>query len=249
MNPEVALLKFVEGIGNTDFSFIIFFIQIAFVIFWIVVIGWVWVDVSERTTNTLIKFFSVVLVTIFNVLGLVIYLVLRPKQTIQELYWADLERRYLKYETSELGDCPNCHFSLAPGFNVCPQCGTQLKKQCHNCHVWVEKTYKYCPFCSTNIDTPNIVTRTIEESEETKMETEVNKSKEEAIKMVEGNHTKYVDRGSVIHKVKGGVSTFVKNVGDFVLRKKVKKNSDKVVEEKVKKLNNKKKDRKNKRRK
>ncbi len=29
----------------------------------------------------------------------------------------DLERRYLKYETSELGDCPRCGSQLYPGMS------------------------------------------------------------------------------------------------------------------------------------
>jgi RNA polymerase subunit RPABC4/transcription elongation factor Spt4 len=213
---EQALLSFVEGIGNTDFSFIIVMIQVAFVGFWFVVLGWVWVDVSERTTNVFAKLASVFLVGVFNILGLVVYLLIRPKQTIQDLYWADLERRYLKYETAELGDCPNCKFSLQPGFNVCPRCSFQIKKQCGRCAVWVDKTFAYCPFCSSNIGdaVPEPVVQT-----PVAMEEHVNQSKEEAIKVVEGNQTKYVDRTVVPTKVKLDFMTFLKEVGDMVLGK------------------------------
>lgn len=217
MNPEQALLQFVEGIGNTDFSIIITLIQLAFVAFWIVVLGWVWVDASERTTNFFMKLMAVILVAVLNILGLIIYLLLRPKQTIQELYWADLERRYLKYETAELGDCKNCKFSLQPGFNICPKCGVQLKKQCANCHVWVDKSYTYCPFCTSTVGTPVVRREVVAPVVPEKMEEAVNKSKEEAIKVVEGNKTKYVDRQGVLSKVKGEVTSFLKKVGDAAL--------------------------------
>lgn len=234
MNPEVAVLKFIEGLAKTDFSMIIELLKYSYFAFWIVVVGWVWVDSGERSTNTASRVLSVILVGLLNILGLIIYMLLRPRQTIQELYWLDLERRYLKYETNELGDCPNCSTSLQPGFNVCPNCGYQIKKQCSRCNVWVDKSYAYCPFCSSGF--ANVINNRVESLEPVVsevMEQEVNKSKEEAIKVVEGNQTKYVDRHGALTKFKGDFKNFLKKLGDSVLGKnKVKKIEKKEVKKK-----------------
>jgi RNA polymerase subunit RPABC4/transcription elongation factor Spt4 len=248
MNPELALLNFIDGIATTDFSIIIEVIKYAFIGFWLIVVGWVWVDSGERTTHLTSRILGVIVVGVLNLLGLVIYLLVRPKQTIQELYWADLERRYLKYETSELGDCQNCKHSLQPGFNVCPNCGFQIKKQCGRCNVWVEKSYAYCPFCASGFANVVAAKEEVVEVVQTPdvMQVELNKSKEEAIKVVEGNQTKYVDRHGALHKVKGDFKDFIIRLGDSILRKKS-KNKSVLAKIEPKKVN--KKDKKKKRRK
>lgn len=225
MNLEQALLAFVENISNTDFSLMIMLIQFLFIGFWIIVVGWIWVDSGERTTNLLVRVTSTVLVAVFNVVGLIVYLIVRSKQTIQDLYWADLERRYLKYETSELGDCPNCKLSFQPGFNICPRCGYDIKKQCKGCNIWVDKSYRFCPFCRAPFEDVVKVTEKVESVEQ--MATEVNKAKEEAIKVVEGDQTKYVDRHGVVSKVRKDFAAFVKDIGDRVLGKKKVKSTPK----------------------
>ncbi|MCK9369011.1 zinc ribbon domain-containing protein [Candidatus Dojkabacteria bacterium] len=221
MNLEQILLTVSNSIGNADFTIIIYVVSALFIVFWIFVLGWVWIDSGERTTNKMTRLVGVILVAVLNIIGLIIYLIVRPKQTIQELYWADLERRYLKYETAELGDCPNCGFSLQPGFNICPKCKYEIKINCKGCQMWIDKTYTYCPFCAK-------ATRQVEEGEEViasneEMEEEINKSKEEAISVVTGNKTKYVDRHGILSKIKGEISKIFKKKEKKVVKKVVSK--------------------------
>jgi hypothetical protein len=199
MDLEQFLLKFTEGVGNANFTTILYMVLGLFIIFWLFVLGWVWIDSGERTTNSITRALSIVIVLFLNIIGLIIYLIVRPKQTIQELYWVDLERRYLKYETAELGDCPSCGLSLQPGFNVCPACKYGIKTLCKGCQMWIDKTYAYCPFCAKATKQMDEVTQ--EMNNET-MAGEINKSKEEAIKVVVGNKTKYVDRHGILSKIK-----------------------------------------------
>ena len=90
--------------GKVDFSAVwqIFFYALG--VFWIVVLYWIWLDSGDRTSSKFARVGYVLLGLIFNVVGLIIYLIVRPTQTIEEIYWSDLERRYLKFETSELGE-------------------------------------------------------------------------------------------------------------------------------------------------
>lgn len=220
MKFEELILAFFDGISRANYDLIILIIQILFLAFWIVVLGWVWVDIGERSTNKFSKFGSIALVSFLNIFGLIIYLLIRPKQTIQEIYWADLERRYLKYETSELKDCPNCKYSLAPGYNACPRCGWDIKKQCPGCQVWIDKSFKYCPYCKHSFVQPipvEVVTSPAV------MQEEVAKTQEEAISVVENKQTKYVVKTSLISKVKADILTFIKKVGDSVVKRNAKK--------------------------
>lgn len=199
MDFENFFLDLLEGIGNVDFTSVGKYFLIGFVLFWFAIVWWVWFDASERTTKIWAKIASVILVAVFNIFGLIIYLVIRPDQTIEGTYWEDLERRYMKYETSELGDCPQCNAQLLPGFIFCSNCGYELKVKCSNCEVFVDRNYKFCPFCSNQIRD-----RAVREEVELKpeeMEAEVQATKDEITEVVESDKTKYSKKESIVTKI------------------------------------------------
>jgi len=146
---EQFLLDLLSNLGETNFDVAIKVILIFFAVFWLFVVGWVWNDSGERSTKFIYRILSSLLVLIFNIPGLIIYLLMRPDATIEELYWADLERRYLKYETADLGDCPRCKKQLQAGFVACPYCGEPIKEKCRVCGNYLERTWTICPYCTT----------------------------------------------------------------------------------------------------
>jgi len=202
---EDFVLSILEGAGSIDFNIVWKILLFAFVIFWIVVLDWIWVDSGERTSNRRSRILYVILAAVFNIFGWLIYLIIRPSQTIEEIYWADLERRYLKYETSELGDCPKCGTQLYPGYLYCPDCNYKLKRKCPSCGVYVDKKSNFCPFCGSAIKTPSIkqeiVAPSIEEMQKQNLEV-----REELTEVVETQGTKYSGaRRSVSEKLGGKI--------------------------------------------
>ena len=189
-------MGFFSGVGKIDFSFVWSLFGVALAAFWIVVLYWVWLDSGDRTTNKSTRVAYVLLVTLLFVVGLIIYLLIRPSQTIEEIYWADLERRYLKYETAELGDCPKCGTQLYPGFTFCPNCRYVLKMKCSNCELEMDKQYKYCPSCGNQMLGR---TTSVEDEHPTKeiMEEQIQASKDEAADVVEANRVRYTERKGV----------------------------------------------------
>lgn len=147
MNIEKFVLDFLEGVSTLNFNTISRYLGISLLVFWVVVVWWVWSDARERSSNVFFAIFSALLVLILNILGLVIYLIIRPKTTADEDYWSELERRYLKYETADLEDCPNCGLQLQPGFVFCPECKEEVKIKCPSCEVLIDKNWKNCAFC------------------------------------------------------------------------------------------------------
>jgi hypothetical protein len=202
MNPEKFLLDFIESVGNVDFDLVIKVLAVLFGIFWLFVIGWVWSDAGDRSSNPVFKILSVGLVAVLNIPGLIIYLILRPKQTIAEIYWSDLERRYLRYETAELGDCFNCGFQLQPGFVHCPNCASVIKVKCTGCEVFIDKGWKYCPFCSKQ----NSLAGQVEDLSEVEMEKRVKETRKHVVEKVESHGTRYAPK-----------TGFAVQVGDAVL--------------------------------
>jgi len=172
--------------GKVDFSAVwqIFFYALG--VFWIVVLYWIWLDSGDRTSSKFARAGYVLLGLIFNVVGLIIYLIVRPTQTIEEIYWSDLERRYLKFETSELGDCPKCGAQLYPGFKFCPHCG--------------EEAHKSTTFVS---QTP---TKEV-------MEEQIEASRVEAVSVVEESRTRYSVKKDVVMKVGESIIQGYKVIG------------------------------------
>lgn len=116
-------------------------------VFWLLVTGWVWNDITERTDNQFFKLISVFMTFILGVPGLLIYLLIRPKDTLSEVYWSELEKRYLFFETKELRDCPKCDCELFPGFAACPNCGYEIMTACKSCGKYSDKVWKFCAYC------------------------------------------------------------------------------------------------------
>lgn len=239
---ETFLLNLLSGVEKINFQIVWTVLAIAFVIFWIIVLDWVWLDAGERTSNKTARIIYLLLVVFFNIFGWIMYLILRPSQTIEQIYWADLERRYLKYETSELGDCVKCGTQLYPGYTYCPTCGLEIKVKCKSCDVYIEKNCEYCPYCG--VKTKNEVVELEEETPSREvMEQQIQASKDEATKVVEAEQTRYstkkrsltVKVGSsiiagyqaLLNKAKDAVVPVKKNLEEATVKTSVKKSKKK----------------------
>ncbi len=199
MGLENFILGFFDFVGNMDFNIFSIVLGALFIIFWLVITGWVWIDSGERTSKLSIRVVYIALVVLLNIPGLIIYLIIRPSETIEEIYWADLERRYLKFETSELGDCPKCGSQLYPGFVFCTNCGNEIKIRCPRCNVLVNKDHKHCEHCGLQIRD-----RAVQEEkypDVAVMEQQINATKEFATETVESKRTRYKTGNSFVVKL------------------------------------------------
>ena len=208
---EQSILKFLDTMGKVDFSAVwqIFFYALG--VFWIVVLYWIWLDSGDRTSSKFARAGYVLLGLIFNVVGLIIYLIVRPTQTIEEIYWSDLERRYLKFETSELGDCPKCGAQLYPGFKFCPECRYKLKIKCPSCNVYMDRKYKYCPHCGE--EAHKSTTFVSQTPTKEVMEEQIEASRVEAVSVVEESRTRYSVKKDVVMKVGESIIQGYKVIG------------------------------------
>lgn len=236
MNIEKFILDFLNGIVNVDFQFALNLVGIGLLIFWIVVISWVWLDAGERTSNIYKKVGYMLLVIVFNVIGWIIYLIIRPSETIEEIYWSDLERRYLKYETSELGDCPKCGCQLLPGFVFCPNCGFELKRKCSKCDVFVDRDYKYCPYCNNRV---GYLSKEKEAPTAQIMEQQIKESRDEATEVVEAKQTRYKTQKDLVVKIGEKIVKVYAGITESVNKIFTKKDKEKKAVEDVKKEENK----------
>ncbi|WP_156025572.1 zinc ribbon domain-containing protein [Thermogemmatispora carboxidivorans] len=132
-------------------GFIISFFLAFFFVFWISLIIWTFRDIRSRSQDLATQVIATLLVAVFNVGGLLIYLILRPRQTLAEIYERQLEEESLLAEMTERQTCTNCHARVESDFQICPSCGQKLKRPCPKCERLLELRWSFCPYCATNL--------------------------------------------------------------------------------------------------
>jgi hypothetical protein len=120
-----------------------------FIVLWIGLVIWTYRDVRERTRDIFHQTVSVLLVLFFNLAGLFVYLLIRPQETLAQVYQRSLEEEALLQDLEEISACPNCRHPVEADFVICPLCRTQLKEPCVNCGRPLSYSWIACPYCST----------------------------------------------------------------------------------------------------
>ncbi len=121
---------------------------------WLSVVVWVYRDIRDRTRDSSLQVLSVFVVLTFfpgfNLPGLSLYLLLRPRETLEEAYARSLEEEALLRELGDEGSCPSCRRLVDKDFQYCPSCQTQLKDQCAKCERLLSFSWVACPTCGTS---------------------------------------------------------------------------------------------------
>src|ERR687886_185410 len=112
---------------------------------WFSIVVWVFMDIRSRSRDKLVWVFATLLVLLFNVFGLVVYLILRPHETLMQAYERSLEEEALLQEIEERPICPNCR--------------PKLKDVCLNCDRLVELDWTICPYCTVERKLPVALNR------------------------------------------------------------------------------------------
>ena len=89
-----------------------------------------------------------VLMTCGGLAGLMIYLLVRPRETLSEAYERSLEEEALLQEIEDKPTCPGCGQRVQDNWQACPHCFTRLKKPCTNCRQMLDLSWQVCPYCT-----------------------------------------------------------------------------------------------------
>jgi len=108
---------------------------------------WTFRDIRSRSRDIFAQLLATLMVAIFNLPGLFLYYILRPKETLTEAYERELAEEALLQDIEEKQACPSCHHAVMPEYQLCPHCHTRLKKECQNCHHLLHLKWNICPYC------------------------------------------------------------------------------------------------------
>jgi predicted RNA-binding Zn-ribbon protein involved in translation (DUF1610 family) len=135
-------------------------LSLTFLVLWIAVLVWVYRDAERRRMNgalwALLVFFG-------NLIGLIIYLIVRSDHPLPEASPASAPassvppgsappvsaRPASAKATPET--CPSCDKPVSVGHTFCPHCGAALRTVCPACAKPVEKDWKACPYCGKKL--------------------------------------------------------------------------------------------------
>lgn len=116
---------------------------------WLSLLVWTYRDVRKRVKDPLVRILAVLVVALLFLPGVVVYLILRPPQTLEEEYQHMLEEEALLQAIEERTACPGCGRHTREDWVVCPNCYTKLMKTCHSCGRLMKLPWSLCPYCAT----------------------------------------------------------------------------------------------------
>ena len=122
-------------------------------------IVWTYRDVAARTSDTFTQTIALVLVIVFGIPGMLVYLVLRPKDTLMDAYDRQLEAEALLHEIQDQATCSRCRRKVDQDFVTCPFCRSPLRTPCDHCERLLAPSWVLCPYCST--ERPQAVTERV----------------------------------------------------------------------------------------
>ena len=84
-------------------------------------------------------------------IGVFIYMLLRPPEYIADVRERELEIRAMERNLGKQERCPHCMSHIESDYLVCPICVTKLRESCRRCDKPLDPRWKLCPFCETEV--------------------------------------------------------------------------------------------------
>lgn len=100
---------------------------------WILIGRFVYYDAKKRGMDPWLWLLVVMFVP--NFIGLIIYLIVRSSNNT-------------KFYNKR---CSKCGSNVREDYNICPNCGEDLKKKCEYCGQVVDENWNICPHCGNNL--------------------------------------------------------------------------------------------------
>jgi RNA polymerase subunit RPABC4/transcription elongation factor Spt4 len=124
---------------------------------WLSLVIWTFRDIRARSRDIFAQILATLVVAILNLPGLLIYIMVRPRETLAEAYDRSLEEEALLQSIEERENCPGCSQRISDDWVICPFCHTRLRKSCHHCGRAIHLRWTVCPYCGS-ADRPAAIT-------------------------------------------------------------------------------------------
>ncbi len=152
---------------------------------WLSIMIWVTRDALSRSESIMFQAFSILLSIGVPILGVILYLIIRPSKTLSDRYYEMLEAKVLEEESKEgmlqgtqdghQSHCDKCLIPVKDDYAYCPNCSIKLKKSCDSCKKTFPNIWSLCPFCGTKYKEKKKIAKPAKKSTKTKKPTDSSK--------------------------------------------------------------------------
>ena len=118
--------------------------------FWVAMGIWTFNDIRSRTRDWLAIGLASLLVLVFPLVGLVLYMMIRPRETLADVFDRALEEESLLRELESTLSCYRCGLPVQDNWNFCSNCHSQLRYACSNCGKAMRHEWDICVNCGEN---------------------------------------------------------------------------------------------------
>jgi RNA polymerase subunit RPABC4/transcription elongation factor Spt4 len=117
---------------------------------WISLVIWTFRDMRARSRDAFAQLLAALMMFVLGPVGIILYLLLRPRETLAEKYERSLEEEALLQDIEERQICPGCKQPIESDYMVCPICHTRLRQPCVQCGRLIHPRWDICPYCATS---------------------------------------------------------------------------------------------------
>ena len=146
-----------SGFIESDFFQIgIRVLVIYILLIWLASAFWAYRDMRLRTTSAIAPYVAaatiIVFTPIFFLFGLLLYRIVRPKETIAEVNERALAEEAILAEVATHSQCANCSRPVHEDWIICPTCRNRLRRVCPNCEHLIELDWTLCAWCGKDFE-------------------------------------------------------------------------------------------------
>lgn len=119
--------------------------------FYLSLVLWTYKDARRRIDDPILVATSVAASIALPLIGVVVYIMLRPPEYLDDVRERELEIRAMERTLGARERCPKCRAHVEAEFVACPICATRLRDQCVTCSRTLDRSWALCPYCETEV--------------------------------------------------------------------------------------------------
>ena len=145
-----------EIIESDIFQAIIYVVVAYVVLIWLASAYWAYRDMRLRSASAFTPYIAalaiIVFTPVFFLFGILVYRIVRPKETIAEVNERALAEEAMLAEVASHAQCANCSRPVHEDWIICPSCRNRLRRVCPNCEHLIELDWTLCAWCGKDFE-------------------------------------------------------------------------------------------------
>jgi hypothetical protein len=152
-----AFNEAINGFVESDIFQLGIRVVVAYVVLiWLASAFWAYRDMRLRSASAFTPYVAaaaiIIFTPIFFLFGLLLYRIVRPKETIAEVNERMLSEEAILAEIASHSQCANCSRPVHEDWIICPTCRNRLRRVCPNCEHLIELDWTLCAWCGKDFE-------------------------------------------------------------------------------------------------